>query len=141
MDYEDFAMQIEFIKLDNNKYLDTFEEDLKAAGTDEAAVEKHVSNARLYINDYLFYYDPLTMKDGCHELTGFLGNYFIKSVKWASVDELKIYCTSLQEFYQCMLNHGYIEESDYQNVVDTIENEKDYWISKMIRYTPKSEAE
>lgn len=60
MDYE---MEMREIQEENKKYLDEFWDWLKNKGLKENTIRSHVSNAALYINDYLNYYELTKMEE------------------------------------------------------------------------------
>ena len=48
----------------NKKYINGFEKWLNEKGLVNKTIKKHISNAELFINDYLSYYDITKAEDG-----------------------------------------------------------------------------
>ena len=105
MDYEEYEKQVNIIKKQNEKYLELFQAQLSKDGLTKKTVNNHVSNIDFYINDYLNYYDPREMKEGCYVVDGFLGDWFIRKAMWANCAAIKSYCSSLKKFYKVMLDY------------------------------------
>ncbi len=60
-------------------------------------VRKHVGNARLFINDYLTYYDVIKAEDGVFEVVSFLDGWFIEKCLWSSRNSLKETTSSVKQ--------------------------------------------
>ena len=97
----------EVVKI-NEKYLVEFEKWLKEQKLSEKTIRNHVNNVDLYINDYLNYYDFNEMKQGCYDIDGFLGDWFICKCMWSTAYSVKTTAASIKKFYCCMSEFGYV---------------------------------
>lgn len=137
-DYELYEKECKKIIEDNEKYIDCFYDYLDEKGLTDRTISNHLYNVSFYLNNFLLYYEPLHMKDGCYHLDAFLGNWFIRKAMWSSVGTIKSTAASIKKFYACMLENDLIEREDYQNLVMTIKKNKDRWIETMEEYDSMS---
>ena len=95
-------------------------------------IQKHVENAGLYINEYLLYYDAVSMENGVNDTFGFVSFYIRKCSSLPS--SLKTVLANLKKFYQCMLQYEKIKEEDYKELVQTIKIYSSDWIEEVAEY-------
>lgn len=124
MDYLDFSEQNEDT---NHEYLLLFQEDLENAGLKQKNIYNHLSNADLFINDFLIYNMNATMEEGVTMLGDFLGDFFIRKCMWSTPATVKTTAASLKKFYKSMADHGKIEKKDYDYVCRDIKESMEYW--------------
>ena len=124
MDYLDFSERKEDT---NHEYLLLFQEDLENAGLKDKTIYNHLSNADLFINDFLSYHMNATMEEGVTMLGDFLGDFFIRKCMWSTPATVKTTATSLKKFYKSMADHGKIEKKDYDYVCRDIKESMEYW--------------
>lgn len=124
MDYLDFSEQNEDT---NHDYLILFQEDLENAGLKQKTIYNHLSNADLFINDFLNYHMDATMEEGVTMLGDFLGDFFIRKCMWSTPATVKTTSASLKKFYKSMADHGKIEKKDYDYVCRDIKESMEYW--------------
>lgn len=124
MDYLDFSEQNEDT---NHEYLLLFQEDLENAGLKQKTIYNHLSNANLFINDFLIYNMDATMEEGVTMLGDFLGDFFIRKCMWSTPATVKTTAVSLKKFYKSMAEHGKIEKKDYDYVCRDIKESMEYW--------------
>lgn len=124
MDYLDFSEKNEDT---NYEYLILFQEDLENAGLKDKTIYNHLSNADLFINDFLIYHMDATMEEGVTMLGDFLGDFFIRKCMWSTPATVKTTAASLKKFYKCMAEHGKIEKKDYDYVCRDIKESMEYW--------------
>ena len=108
-DYEEFEIECERIKEDNERYLNKFSEWLKKSKLSAKTINKHVSNIDFYINDYLLYDDAIEAKGGDDAIGMFLGYWFIRKTMWSSKSTIKSNATSLKKFYTFMKEEKLID--------------------------------
>ena len=118
----------------NHEYLSLFQEDLENAGLTEKTINNHLSNADLFINDFLDYGMNVTMEEGVTMLGDFLGNYFIDKCMWSTPSTVKTTAASLKKFYKSMADHGKIEKKDYDYVCRDIKESMEYWQESCAEY-------
>lgn len=124
MDYLDFSEQNEDT---NYEYLILFQEDLENAGLKDKTIYNHLSNASLFINDFLIYHTDATMEEGVTMLGDFLGDFFMRKCMWSTPATVKTTAASLKKFYKSMADHGKIEKKDYDYVCRDIKESMEYW--------------
>ena len=124
MDYLDFSEKNEDT---NYEYLILFQEDLENAGLKDKTIYNHLSNANLFINDFLIYNMDATMEEGVTMLGDFLGDFLIRKCMWSTPATVKTTAASLKKFYKCMAEHGKIEKKDYDYVCRDIKESMEYW--------------
>lgn len=130
MTYEEYEQKCNEIRMRNETYLDEFSEDLINAGLKEKTINRHFQNADFYINIYLLRKGPLEMKCGTASfmIDDFLGNFFIRKCAWSTPGTIKSTAASIKKFYNSMLQRGYIDESDYKELIETIKYNMDNWL-------------
>lgn len=124
MDYLDFSEKNEDT---NHEYLLLFQEDLENAGLKDKTIYNYLSNANLFINDFLIYNMDATMEEGVTMLGDFLGDFFIRKCMWSTPATVKTTAASLRKFYKSMAEHGKIEKKDYDYVCRDIKDSMEYW--------------
>ena len=115
----------------NAAHLTGFAEWLKHKGLSEKTIDKHVDNAAFYINEYLCRYEVLGVAQGCHEISGFLGDWFIRKALWSSCAYIKSTAASIKKFYAFLLEEGLVTQDDYGELRDTIKDEMPDWLEEM----------
>ena len=128
MDYE---LKIEQNRKRNEKLIKEFESWLTEKDLVKKTIRKHLSNASLYINDYLNYYDVERMEDGIYSICGFLDGWFIEKCLWSSRNSLKETASSIKKFYQCMSELGYVTADDYKKLCKEIKDNMDDFLAQM----------
>lgn len=123
MDYLDFSEDEDT----NYEYLILFQEDLENAGLKDKTIYNHLSNANLFITDFLIYHMDATMEEGVTMIGDFLGDFFIRKCMWSTPATVKTTATSLKKFYKSMADHGKIEKKDYDYVCRDIKESMTYW--------------
>jgi len=119
---------------DNEIYLAGFGKWLKSKGLSQKTIDTHIANVDFYINDYLCYYDMLDVSRGCHEIYGFLGNWFIRKAMWASCAHIKSNAAGIKKFYAYLLEQKVIKQGDYDVLCETIKEYMPDWLEEMRRY-------
>lgn len=134
MDYEEYEKDVEVIVEENEKYLECFYDDLVEHQLKPKTIGKHINNVAFYINDFLNYYEPTEMKEGCYKIDEFLGDWFIRKAMWSNATTTKENGASIKKFYKCMLEHHYIEKKDYDELCYMIKNNMSDWIESVNNY-------
>ena len=129
--YKDLEKKVEENKKRNARFINEFEEWLKKKGLVKKTISKHVSNADLYINDYLNYYDAHKMEDGVYSVHGFLDRWFIEKCLWSSRNSLKETSASIKKFYECMSEKEYVTKNDYKSLCREIKDNMDEYLEQM----------
>lgn len=129
-EYDAYMQKCEAEKQKNEKYLKAFENALREKNLSDKTIRRHLFNADFYINEFLFKYEVLPMREGIYELSDFLGYYFIRKCMWSTPASVKSTATSLKKFYQVMAQNGFISREDYQSVVDDIKENLADWVEE-----------
>ena len=132
--YKKYEQDCERIRSINSKLLEDFETWLATKKLSPKTVEKHSSNVDFYINEFLLYEDAIEAKNGVGSVSMFLGYWFIRKAMWASQSSIKENASSLKKFYQCMLEKGFIEQQDLDELKLTIKEEMPEWLATVRRY-------
>ena len=138
-DYDEYEKKAKEIREMNDGYLDGFKKYLQGLGLKEKTIKDHLANVDFYINNYLLYYDALEAEQGCYEVDGFLGNWFIRKAMWSTVSSIKSNIASFKKFYKYFLDLGIIEEDDYDDLCETIKLNKEDWFDTVTRYNDPDE--
>lgn len=134
MNYEEYEKAVEKITKVNEQYLILFQEYLLEKDLKDKTIRNHLNNVGFYINDYLNYYDPQEMVRGCYDISGFLGDWFIRKAMWSSRESIKSTAASIKKFYKCMLEKGHVSKADYQYLLETIKKQMPDWLENMDGY-------
>lgn len=118
----------------NKKYLKEFEKWLNKNKLVNKTIKKHLSNADLFINDYLNYYDIVKAEDGLNEIFSFLNGWFIEKCMWSSRNSLKETVASLKKFYLYMCENNYVDINDYKETFSFIKNNMDELLENVDEY-------
>ena len=70
------------------------------------------------------------MEDGCAQVNGFLGDFFIRKCMWSTPAAIRQYCASLQKFYKSMLGAGLIQQTSYDQLLDETKYGKEEWCDR-----------
>lgn len=133
-DYKDYEKEVEKMNKRNEVFLKEFKKWLTKKGLKEKTINNHASNADLYINDYLNYYDVTKMEDGTHMIDAFLGDWFIRKCLWSTAYSIKTTAASIKKFYQCMCELEFVPKEDYEFLCETIKSEMENWIEEAEDY-------
>lgn len=127
MDYDEYLDKCESIRETNNQLLNLFADDLSKSGLTAKTINRHISNADFYINEYLLREDALTMESGTAMLDRFLGDFFIRKCMWSTPGNIKTTAASIKKFYKCMLDHNKISKDDYDFLSSEIKDSMKIW--------------
>lgn len=132
--YDQLESECEKIQTENHHVVEGFRQYLKAKNLSEKTINKHVSNAEFYINDFLLYEEPLQPKEGIYKLNYFLGFWFIRKALWASVTSINEYISSLKHFYTYLHKNGEVNAEELFEMKQVIKEKKDEWIETLRKY-------
>lgn len=127
MDYDDYDRKCSEIRARNSEYLEIFEKSLAADGLKPRTIQRHLSNADFYLNDFLLYYEPLSMDRGISEIGIFLGEFFIRKCAWSTPGSIRTTAASIKKFYKCMAEHGFVEKEAYEYLCSKIKDRMESW--------------
>lgn len=124
-DYNTWKEKVEENYKRNDKFIQEFENWLIQKKLTKKTISKHISNASFYINDYLNYYDAISMIEGVHYVHEFLDGWFMEKCLWSSKNSLKETAASIKKFYLCMSEKGYVSKDDYNELCYFIKENMD----------------
>ena len=133
-DYKLYEQKVKEINNKNDNHLKNFSKWLEHQKLSHKTINNHVNNVDFYINDYLCYYKPQDFKEGCNNIDGFLGDWFIRKAMWASPAHIKSNAASIKKFYSFMLEESKISKENYDYLCKTIKEYMSEWIEKMEEY-------
>ncbi|HZK33169.1 MAG TPA: hypothetical protein VFC60_01595 [Tissierellaceae bacterium] len=136
INYRDYEERCNEIRKENENYLEEFIEDLRKAGLKEKTIGRHFQNIHFYLNIYLLRQGLLDMSAGADSsyIEDFLGNFFIRKCMWSTPATIKSNGASMKKFYKSMFERGYIDKSDYNEVIGTISFNMEFWIEDCEAY-------
>ncbi|MEG0265982.1 MAG: hypothetical protein RSC93_12135 [Erysipelotrichaceae bacterium] len=129
-----YEKQVAAIERTNEKYLNLFKNELIQKKLSEKTINRHLNTVRLYLNDFLCYYEPKDMKHGCYELDFFMCDWIIRKCGCLSSDALKSTVASIKKFYHCMFKANLIETEDYDFLTYLIKEQMEDWILTLQEY-------
>ena len=77
-DCEEWEAKCKQYRAENKIHLETFKKYLINQNLSKKTIQKHIGNADLYINEYLLYYDAVSMENGVNDTFGFVSFYIRK---------------------------------------------------------------
>lgn len=95
--YEQYEKDCKRIRLENEVLLNYFKKWLSDKKLSNKTIDKHVSNADFYINDFLLDEDAIEAAEGVGDIGMFLGYWFIRKAMWSSKAALKENAASLKK--------------------------------------------
>lgn len=136
IDFEKFEKQCDEIREINAKYIEEFVDELSKKGFVDKTIKRHYENVDFYLNTYLLRENALTMENGCKDeyLSDFFGYFFIRKCMWSTPDTVKSTIASLKKFYRFMYESNRLSKEDYEEFMDTIRVDKEYWIDCCSKY-------
>jgi intergrase/recombinase len=137
-DYEQVEIECERIRESNEKLLDDFADWLQKSNVTNKTISKHVDNIDFYINEFLLYDAAVEPQDGIHDVSMFLGYWFIKKAMWANVSSTKSNAASLKKFYTFLHERGLVNKDDLDSLKETIKEEMPEWLATIARYDDPS---
>ena len=139
MNYEEYEIQCDKIREENERYLEKFQEDLIGQGLAEKTIRKHCGNVDFYINVYLLHEDTYSMNRGCgYLISDFLGYFLIRKCAWSTRGTIKTTAASLKKFYKSMMEHGNVDKENYEMFCDIVKSEMADWQNLCDQYNDPS---
>ncbi|MCH9690652.1 MAG: phage integrase N-terminal SAM-like domain-containing protein [Gammaproteobacteria bacterium] len=129
-DYEKYEAECKQVKAENEKLLEAFESWLKASGLSENTIHTHFDNIDFYINYFLLYEDVTRPEDGAHDVSRFLGYWFIRKAMWSSPSTVKSSAASLKKFYTFLLEKRLIESAELNDLKASIKEGIYDWMER-----------
>jgi intergrase/recombinase len=137
-DYERYEIEAERIRQSNQVLLDDFRDWLRKSGLGDKTINNHVDNVDFYINEYLLYEDAIEPQDGVHEVSMFLGYWFIRKAMWASESSIRGNAASLKKFYTFLHERGLVSQEALDSLKETIKEDMSDWLDTLDRYDDPS---
>ena len=110
IDFEKFEKQCDEIREINAKYIEEFVDELSKKGFVDKTIKRHYENV------------------------DFFGYFFIRKCMWSTPDTVKSTMASLKKFYRFMYESNRLSKEDYEEFMDTIRVDKEYWIDCCSKY-------
>ncbi len=109
---------------DNNYLLAAFEEDMSALSS--AARNRHLTNVKLFINDYFYKKGIESVVEGVLYMHEFFLHVTAERI-CETADSVRKLATSIRKFYTRIYNEGYISHFVKEEALMTIEFNLDTW--------------
>lgn len=116
---------------DNEKYLLDFKNDLFEKGLSENAIDEHLENADIYINNFSVGRLNLGMGQGDDVGCIYLFYTFLME-NGADSTDIKMFTASLKRFYDSMLKHGSISKEEYDEIMSNLELNRERCITEYL---------
>lgn len=122
------------ILLDNKDCLEMFTRELEAKFT-EKTVRKHLSNVEVYLNDFLALRLGKGPGEGCDvdNLNSFF-SWMPSHLMYSGESTVKDTIAGLKRFFKLMLDKGVIEKAEYQEFLEMVKDNKEYWLEEMAQF-------
>lgn len=133
-DYQNWEKGVKAEEKVNQELLSEFEKWLQNKKLSSKTINYHVGNIDFYINHYLLYYDVTPATEGWQEISGFLGDFFIRKTTWASKYTVKENIASLKKFYNFLNEIGKLSDADLNEFWEIIKDEKESWLKEIETY-------
>lgn len=131
---EEYDEACKLIRAENAGYLELFEKDLHEAGLKDKTIANHLGNVEFFLNTYVGERELRRMEYGCYEVSGFLGDFFIRKCMWSTPASIKSNGASFKKFYKCMLDNSLIARESYDYLLATIKEEMAEWQDECKRF-------
>lgn len=132
--YKKYEQDCKKIKKDNEGLLTDFETWLISFGLAPKTIAQHISNINFFINEYLLHEDAIESIEGVHQVSMYLGYWFIEKTMWASPGSIRSNAASIKKFYAFMLAKGLVTQQALDILVLTIKKDMPTWLAQMKRY-------
>lgn len=136
--YGEYEQACERIRQKNGYLLSEFGDWLAKSGVSGQTIRGHLSRIDLYINHFLLYEDAKEAADGVLDVGMFLGYWFIRKAGWASAASIRSNAASLKKFYTFLLEKGWVEAEEVQQLREAIKEQMPEWLATMDRYDDPS---
>ena len=111
----------------NESYLDEFAAALVAGGIDGQEAERHLREARRFLNDYLLHEDDNSLEMGCYLADDYVEGYLVAQLPDTSPDDIVHSADSLVRFYASMLQAGHVTADDFEELEATVRMQTGAW--------------
>lgn len=128
---DNYEVELEKNEKRNKKYVNEFQDWLKAKNLSEKTIKKHISNISFYLNDYMNYYEVTKMEDGINMAYNFLNDWFIRKCLFATKTSLQEFASSIKKFYKCMSELNYVSKDNYNILEDEIKENMDEFLMSL----------
>ena len=121
---------MEEIRKENEKYLAVFQEYLESYGMSRSLMDQHIANMDRYLNDYLADTLNREMRHSVRDLEPYIKNVY-SELENTNEETLEKLIKSLNFFYRCMHEKGYMSSQMYALYEWLVKENKKEWIEKM----------
>ena len=119
---------IQKLKLDAELYLRAFEQCLNKQTTlKEKTIRSHVTNASLFVKDYLVDREQEDVIQGITSLGMFFIYFYIRKCMWSTPSNIKTTAASIKRFYKYLDEVNVIQKDDYQLLCIIIKSDVESW--------------
>ena len=98
LDYTAYERECEQIRIENEVYLQMFENDLKVQELSRRTISNHLSNANLLINVYNLREEAQSIEEAM-EFSDFFFDFYIRKCAWSTPNTVVRMAASLKKFF------------------------------------------
>lgn len=138
MDSDGFEDWWEANVLRNRKFLDLFTDELIDARLKTKTIEQHLSNVEVFL-DMMARREGELMEEAIPHVWAYLGDWYIRRCMWSTPANIKTTAASIKKFAEAMKKYGFISETDYKNLCQTIKTDMPEWQATCRRYNDPNE--
>ena len=104
-------------------------------------IRNHLTNIDFFLSYFLYNYrnhaNPLNIKRMKKEIDNYLGCYYIRKYLSSSPSGIRSNAASIKKFYKCLLEHDMIQEEEYEQLCEVINQGLPEWVDIYEEYCTK----
>lgn len=125
-----FEGRREEIRQENAGLLEEFAAWLGDEDVGDKAIDRHVVNVDLFVNQFLPNGDsPLPAAEGPRRVAAFLGGWLARNALWIDADAIRRHADSLRQFYAFMHRTGRVDDVAHEAIVQEIRARLPHWVA------------
>src|SRR5690606_11623423 len=99
---------------------------------------EHIDRLEFFANVFLIDYQDESLAEGYDEVSGFLGDWFIRKVMWSDEASLAANIETFRMFYDYLRSSGQIDATRHAELRALIDNSEGDWFRYLRRYNDPS---
>jgi hypothetical protein len=129
----------------NVEIIDAFEAWLDGKGLSEKTVQRHLSNAQFFADEYMALQGgnagvPRSAEQADRmDVDDYASEWFLENVRWLSVTKAKASIAALKKLYVCLKESGRMETEKADEVLDLLKAERGRYIELAQEYVDEEE--
>lgn len=127
--YSQYEEEVAKCREENKKHLEDFRVALEAKNISPKTIKQHISNMQLYLNHYMQREEATPMEGGWVMVDTFFTWFYPLKCMPSSAYGAKSMMASVKKFYKLMMDKGLIEKDDYQQMLATMKEHREEYLS------------